>query len=72
MASTVGQRNISSSQPTLDMMKHWNKSRDFSKAGYVSKDDFAVALRGHQAAVDATKSPQREEAAEFYKYIGRN
>eukprot|EP00986_Skeletonema_menzelii_P011132 scaffold5658_cov114-Skeletonema_menzelii.AAC.2 len=33
------------------------------KAGYVSKDDFATALRGHQAAVDATKSPQREEAA---------
>ena len=39
------------------------------KAGYVSKDDFAAALRGHQAAVDATRSPQREEAAEFYKYI---
>ena len=26
----------------------------------VSKDDFAAALRAHQAAVDATKSPQRE------------
>ena len=36
------------------------------KAGYVSKDDFAAALRGHQAAVDATKSPQREEAYEFF------
>eukprot|EP00984_Skeletonema_dohrnii_P025409 scaffold14570_cov90-Skeletonema_dohrnii-CCMP3373.AAC.2 len=32
--------------------------------GDVSKDDFAAALRSHQAAVDATKSPQREEAAE--------
>ena len=32
------------------------------KAGLVSKEDFAVALRGHQAAIDATKSPQREEA----------
>ena len=31
--------------------------------GLVSKDDFAAALRAHQAAVDATKSPQREEAA---------
>jgi tetratricopeptide (TPR) repeat protein len=31
--------------------------------GYVSKDDFAAALRDHKAAIDATKSPQREEAA---------
>jgi TPR repeat protein len=33
------------------------------KEGYVSKEDFAAALRGHQAAVNATKSPQREAAA---------
>jgi len=32
------------------------------KKGYVSKVDFAAALLGHQAAVDATKSPQREAA----------
>jgi hypothetical protein len=37
------------------------------KAGYVSKEDFAAALHGYKIAVDATKSPQREEAAEFYK-----
>ena len=30
--------------------------------GLVSKEDFEAALRGHQAAVDATKSKQREEA----------
>jgi tetratricopeptide (TPR) repeat protein len=30
--------------------------------GFVSKDDYASALRGHQAAVDATISKQREEA----------
>ena len=30
--------------------------------GKVSKDDFAAALRAHKAAVDATKSPQREAA----------
>jgi hypothetical protein len=30
--------------------------------GHASKEDFATALRGHQAAVDATKSPQREAA----------
>ncbi len=32
----------------------------------VSKEDFEAALRGHQAAVDATKSTQREEANAFY------
>eukprot|EP00984_Skeletonema_dohrnii_P015768 scaffold6874_cov74-Skeletonema_dohrnii-CCMP3373.AAC.3 len=31
--------------------------------GLVSKDDFAAALRAQQAAVDATKSLQREEAS---------
>jgi tetratricopeptide (TPR) repeat protein len=30
--------------------------------GAVSKDDYEAALRGHQAAVDATKSAQRDEA----------
>mmetsp|Transcript_25391 Transcript_25391/g.37425 ORF Transcript_25391/g.37425 Transcript_25391/m.37425 type:complete len:307 (-) Transcript_25391:861-1781(-) len=33
--------------------------------GSVSKEDFESALRAHQAAVDATKSPQREVAEEF-------
>ena len=33
------------------------------KRGHVSKEDFAAALHGHKAAIDATKSPQREEAA---------
>ena len=32
------------------------------KDGHVSKEDFAAALRGHHAAIKATKSPQREEA----------
>eukprot|EP00985_Skeletonema_marinoi_P001746 scaffold698_cov195-Skeletonema_marinoi.AAC.2 len=31
--------------------------------GLVSKEEFATALRAHQAAVDATKSPLREAAA---------
>jgi hypothetical protein len=30
--------------------------------GLVSKEEYEAALRGHQAAVDATKSQQREEA----------
>ena len=35
------------------------------KAGKLSKANFAAALRAHQAAVDATKSPQRDEAEEI-------
>ncbi|KAK1734995.1 Sel1-like repeat family protein [Skeletonema marinoi] len=37
--------------------------KDCYKDGHVSKEEFAAALRAHQAAVDATKSPQRETAA---------
>ena len=36
--------------------------KDLYKEGHVSKEDFAAALRGHHAAIKATKSPQREEA----------
>eukprot|EP00984_Skeletonema_dohrnii_P025340 scaffold14465_cov77-Skeletonema_dohrnii-CCMP3373.AAC.2 len=35
--------------------------------GLVSKEDFATALRAHQAAVDAAKSSQREAATEIAK-----
>ena len=41
------------------------------KAGLISKDEFAAALRGHQAATDATKSPQREEADEFRRFCSQ-
>ena len=34
--------------------------------GYASKDEYETALRGHQAAVDATKSEQRDTAEEYY------
>ncbi|KAK1733148.1 zf-MYND and TPR domain-containing protein [Skeletonema marinoi] len=34
------------------------------RRGLVSKEDFAATLRAHQAAVEATKSPQREAANE--------
>ena len=40
--------------------------KDLYKDGFVSKEDFSAALRGHHAATIAMKSPQREEAAEFY------
>ena len=35
----------------------------------VSKDGFVAALRTHQSAVDATKSPQREAAAKAEAWI---
>eukprot|EP00984_Skeletonema_dohrnii_P018061 scaffold8348_cov78-Skeletonema_dohrnii-CCMP3373.AAC.1 len=35
------------------------------KGGLVSKDELAAALRAHQAAVDATKSPQRKAAEQY-------
>ncbi len=35
--------------------------------GLVSKEDYETALRGHQAAVDATKSEQRDAAEDYYK-----
>ena len=41
--------------------------KDLYRDGLASKEDFATALRGHKAAIDATKSPQRKEAAAFYK-----
>ena len=41
--------------------------KDGFRGGLVSKEDFAAALRVHQAAVDATKSPQREAAEEARK-----
>ena len=37
--------------------------KDCYKGGAISKDDFAAALRAHHAAVNETKSPQREAAA---------
>eukprot|EP00985_Skeletonema_marinoi_P025238 scaffold18326_cov79-Skeletonema_marinoi.AAC.2 len=39
------------------------------RGGFVSKEDLADALRGHQAAVDATKSPQREAAEEYRRSL---
>jgi TPR repeat protein len=44
----------------------------FLQGGLLSKEDYEAALRGHQAAVDATKSTQREEAYKFYKAANIN
>ena len=36
--------------------------RGYFKSGIVTKEEYAAALYAYQAAIDATKSPQREEA----------
>ena len=41
-----------------------NKLKEYFAKGFVRKEDYASALRGHQAAVDATKSEQRDAAEE--------
>jgi TPR repeat protein len=43
------------------------KLRILYERGIVCREDFATALRAHQAAVDATKSPQREAAEVFFQ-----
>eukprot|EP00985_Skeletonema_marinoi_P004278 scaffold1876_cov70-Skeletonema_marinoi.AAC.1 len=42
--------------------------KEYYKHGLVSKDEFAAALRAHQAAVDAAKSPQRDAAKASEKF----
>ena len=42
------------------------------REGYVSKEDLAAALRAHQAAVDETKSPQRDKAEEIERSLSTN
>ena len=44
-------------------------AKDLYKAGHVSKGDFEAALRGHKAAIEATKSPQREDEAKLMMQI---
>ena len=55
-------------------VKHWmiaakqgcdrslDRVKSYYRFGFASKEDFAASLRGHKAAVDALKSPQREAA----------
>ena len=43
--------------PSMKMLK------EYYKHGFISKEDFAAALRAHHAAIKAMKSPQREAAA---------
>ena len=40
--------------------------KDLFVGGIVSKEDYGAALRGYQAAVNETKSAERDEAEVFY------
>eukprot|EP00984_Skeletonema_dohrnii_P006673 scaffold2374_cov78-Skeletonema_dohrnii-CCMP3373.AAC.4 len=42
------------------------------RGGMIRKEDYAAALRAHQVAIDATKSPQREEAEARYRLMMMN
>ena len=60
-------------------MKHWviaaaqgddpsiKELMKLFKGGCVGKEVLTATLRAHKAVVDATKSPQRDEAEEFYR-----
>ena len=39
------------------------------REGFMEKEDLATALRAHKAAVNATKSPQRDVAEEYHALI---
>jgi TPR repeat protein len=41
--------------------------KDLFVKGVVSKEDYNAALRGYQAAVNETKSAEREEGESFYR-----
>lgn len=58
IAATLGYDN------SLEMLK-----KAF-KRGFVSKADLASALRAHQTAIDATKSPERAAAALLSSFKG--
>jgi TPR repeat protein len=78
----IARYNLGCTEAANDRMdraaKHWiiaaklgdNDSleavKNLYKSGHVSKEDFTAALRGYQTAIIATKSPQRDAAAEFY------
>jgi hypothetical protein len=51
----------------ISMQKLWK----YYSAGHITKEDLDATLRAHQAAIDATKSAQRDAAAEAKPTIRR-
>ena len=52
-------------QESLDAVK------DFYMRGIATKADYAEALRGYQSAVEAMRSPDRDEARRCYEWLRR-
>ncbi len=75
MEGAKGQQNRALKHLIIAAKLGFDKSLEHAKFlyhyGQVSEEDFAVVRRGHQAAIAATKSPQREEAYEFYPELER-
>jgi len=69
MAGSREQGNISSSLPTFGYENSLKELRVLYANGHASKEDYANALRAYQAAVDATKSAQRERVEENREVI---
>ena len=59
---------ISSKLGDIQSMSYLEMACDF---GFINKDDFAAALREHQAAVEAMKSPMRTFVAEMFDSLER-
>ena len=47
--------------------KSLNAIKDTFMEGHATKEQYAEALRGHQTALEETKSLQREEAKAFFR-----
>ena len=54
--------NLGYDRPMKELWKCYSE-------GYIGKDELTVTLRTHQAAINATKSPQREAAEEAKRRV---
>ena len=48
-------------------IKSLEKLKECYENGYASKDEYSIALRAYQNALDAMKSPQRDAAEEYLR-----
>jgi TPR repeat protein len=54
---------------SLGFHESLNALQDLYAMGHARKEDYADALRAYQAAVDAAKSAEREQAEAYYKIV---
>lgn len=70
MGITRKRRSIFSIAANLGHDDSLENLKRFYGRGLISKEEFASVLRGHKAAVDATKSRQRDEAEVYREKYG--